>query len=353
MARIGAQVADALEYAHRQGVVHRDIKPLNLLLDLAGTVWVTDFGLAKAGRLGGSDAHGGRTGHPAGTCPRRRSEGRADARSDVYALGLTLYELLALRPAFDEQDRNKLIKQVTTQEPPRLRQVRPGVPRDLETIIGKAIDRDPSRRYQTAGELAADLQRFMDDEPIRARRQTTLEAGWRLVRRHPTQAALLVISAVFVVVLVAGLFWHNHMLSAEAQRTAQERDAARKAQRSARRAVNDMYTQVAEQWLLDNSHLTDVQSEFLAKRGYGILRRVGTRPGGPSPRTGWSWGGPWAASLASGVTDRTPKRSSTIPSRCVSWRRLSPRIPGYRSTGSKVSWFARVPCVQSGWAASS
>src|SRR6202030_3089825 len=102
-------------------------------------------------------------------------DGKTDARSDVYSLGLTLYELLALRPAFDEGDRPRLIKRVTTAEPPRLDVLNPAIPRDLVTIVGKATAREPGRRYATAGELAADLRRFLDDQPIQARRVSALE----------------------------------------------------------------------------------------------------------------------------------------------------------------------------------
>src|SRR5439155_11773583 len=119
VAQIGLQVADALDYAHKQGILHRDIKPSNLLLDLHGVVWVTDFGLAKA-----SDQEDlTHTGDVLGTLrymPPEAFEGKTDARSDVYSLGLTLYELLALRPAYEEKDRHRLIKQVTGQEPQRL-----------------------------------------------------------------------------------------------------------------------------------------------------------------------------------------------------------------------------------------
>jgi WD40 repeat protein/tetratricopeptide (TPR) repeat protein len=198
VARIGVQVADALEYAHRQGVVHRDVKPSNLLLDVTGTAWVTDFGLAKAQE---ADKLTG-TGDILGTLrymPPEAFDGKSDARSDVYSLGLTLYELLALRPAFAERDRHKLIKQVSTAEPERLLKVRPGVPRDLATIIHKAIDRGPARRYQSAEDLAADLQRFLDDEPIKARRQSAVEAAWRWARQHKSMAALLMTIALVLV----------------------------------------------------------------------------------------------------------------------------------------------------------
>jgi serine/threonine protein kinase len=171
VASIGIQVADAVEYAHKQGVQHRDIKPSNLLLDTQGTVWVADFGLAKAD----DQQNLTQTGDILGTLrymPPEAFEGKADARGDVYSLGLTLYEKLAFRPAFDEKEQNRLIRQVTQQEPPRLGKSIRSLPRDLETIVSKAIDREPGRRYQTAGLLAADLQRFVDDEPIRARRSS-------------------------------------------------------------------------------------------------------------------------------------------------------------------------------------
>src|SRR5262249_41493826 len=125
----------------------------------------------------------------------------SDVRSDVYGLGLTLFELVALRPAYQERDRNKLVKQVTTTEPPRLRKLRRDAPRDLVTIIEKATDKDPLRRYQSAGALAEDLQRFLDGRPITARRATELERLWMWARRRPATAGL--IAALFLC-LVAG-----------------------------------------------------------------------------------------------------------------------------------------------------
>jgi len=134
VARIGVQVAEALAYAHAQGILHRDIKPSNLLLDRNGTVWVADFGLAKG--IGADDLT--HTGDIVGTVrylAPERFEGAGDARADIYALGLTLYELLALRPAYEEKDRANLICQVTQEEPPRLRKLNRKVPLDLETIV--------------------------------------------------------------------------------------------------------------------------------------------------------------------------------------------------------------------------
>ena len=190
VARIGIQVADALEYAHGQGILHRDIKPSNLLLDTQGTVWVTDFGLAKASADGDNLTH---TGDIVGTLrymAPERFQGHSDARGDVYSLGLTLYELLVQKPAFDETDRNKLIHLVTHQEPPRPRKINKAIPRDLETIVLKAIEREPGRRYPTAAALADDLKRFVDDKPIQARRvskRKRLGAGAGGTRRWPRQ----------------------------------------------------------------------------------------------------------------------------------------------------------------------
>jgi WD40 repeat protein/serine/threonine protein kinase/Tfp pilus assembly protein PilF len=203
VARIGIQVADALEYAHEQGLFHRDIKPSNLLLDTQGTVWVTDFGLAKASADGDNLTH---TGDIVGTLrymAPERFQGQSDARGDVYSLGLTLYELLVQRPAFDETDRNKLIHQVTHLDPPQPRKVNPAIPRDLETVILKAIDREPARRYATAGALAEDLRRFVDDKPIQARRVSKRERLWRWCRRNPALAGAAGLAATALVAVTA------------------------------------------------------------------------------------------------------------------------------------------------------
>ena len=201
VAQIGLQVAEALEYAHKQGIQHRDIKPSNLLLDTRGIVWVTDFGLARAE----NEDHLTQTGDIVGTLrymPPEAFEGRWDKRGDIYSLGLTLYELLALKPAYAERDRHRLIKRVTTEEPVRLDKLRRAIPRDLVTIMHKAIDREPGRRYQTAGELAADLQRFLDDEPIRARRVSNAERLLRWGRRNKGFAFLSAV-ALFLLATVA------------------------------------------------------------------------------------------------------------------------------------------------------
>jgi serine/threonine protein kinase/WD40 repeat protein len=207
VAMLGLQVAEALDYAHQHGILHRDIKPSNLLLDAHGMVWVSDFGLAKVA----SDSDLTRTGDIVGTIrymAPERFEGRCDVRADIYALGLTLYELLALRPAFDAEDRHALIRQMTQEEPCPLRQVDPTVPRDLDTIIQTAIAKDPKDRYATAAELRDELERFLSDRPIRSRPVSPLERYWRWCRRNPllalaSSAACALVIAIAIVSTVA------------------------------------------------------------------------------------------------------------------------------------------------------
>ena len=202
VARLGAEAADALDHAHGLGILHRDIKPANLLIDPHGALWITDFGLARFP----SDLSLTHTGDMVGTLRYMSPEqalarrGVVDQRTDIYALGVTLYELLTLRPAFDGRDHQELLRQIALDEPVSPRRLNPAVPRDLETIVLKAMAKDPSSRYATAQELAADLRRFMDDQPILARRPGLLERTLRWARRHKelvvTAAAILVLALI-------------------------------------------------------------------------------------------------------------------------------------------------------------
>ena len=198
VAAVGMQAASAVHYAHRQGTLHRDIKPGNLMLGRSGTVWVTDFGLAKLAEQDDLTRPGDMIGTLRYMAPEQL-EGISDRRTDIYSLGLTLYELLTLRPAFDATQRGMLLRQVSHDTPPRPRSLDRTIPRDLETIVLKATAREPERRYQSAGDLAEDLERFLEDRPIRARRASLIEHGWRWCRRNP---ALASVSALALVLLV-------------------------------------------------------------------------------------------------------------------------------------------------------
>ena len=202
IARIGAQTADALAYAHAQGICHRDIKPSNLLLDACGIVWVADFGLAKAENGEGQPLT--HTGDIIGTLrymAPERFNGWSDGRSDVYALGVTLYEMLTLRPAFDEPDRLKLIDRIATGAVPRPGSIDPRIPRDLETIVLKAMAHEAGERYVSARALSEDLERFLADRTILARRSTTRERAWRWCRRNPALAAVTGLAATLTVLV--------------------------------------------------------------------------------------------------------------------------------------------------------
>ena len=204
VARIGMQTAGALQYAHEAGVLHRDIKPGNLILDRRGTIWVTDFGLATRPELDRSRDGRDLAGTLRYMAPER-FEGRCDWRSDVYSLGITLYELLALRPAFHpqpEEPPERFVRRVRGGKPAPLRQVRPDLPIDLVAIVDKAIARRPHDRYPTAGQLAEDLHRYLEGMPVRARRYTLGQRLARKARRHPLTT--LFVAATFVSALFVG-----------------------------------------------------------------------------------------------------------------------------------------------------
>ena len=188
IARLTSKVADALDYAHQSGVLHRDIKPSNLLLDQTGTIWVADFGLAFREDLEGQT----QTGELLGTLRYMAPEqfvAKADSRSDIYSLGLTLFELLTLRPALEAPKRRVL-------DPTKYSQLeftaseRQVIPRDLQTIVLKASALEPENRYERAKDFQEDLERFLDDLPILARRESPIESAMRWIRRNPAIASL-------------------------------------------------------------------------------------------------------------------------------------------------------------------
>jgi serine/threonine protein kinase/Flp pilus assembly protein TadD len=209
--QLAVQAAEALEHAHQLGIVHRDIKPANLLVDGRGQLWVTDFGLAHCQSQGGLTMSGDLVGTLRYMSPEQALATRVtvDHRTDIYSLGVTLYELLTLEPAFNGRDRQELLRQIAFDEPRQPRRSNPAIPAEVETIVLKAMEKNPSERYGTAQELADDLERWLRDEPILARRPSV---GMRLrkwMRRHrpvvatATVAGVILLMAVTLITLLA------------------------------------------------------------------------------------------------------------------------------------------------------
>ncbi len=198
VANWGMQAAEALAHAHKHGVVHRDVKPSNLLLDAKDNVWMTDFGLARAESHETITVTGDLIGTAKYMSPEQVRGGGStlDGRTDVYSLGATLYELLSLRPPFEGESRDEVLNRIVMSSPRALRDSTPLVPRDLETIVNKCMERDVHRRYQNASELAEDLRRFNNNEPIRARRTPWAVKAMRFVRQHRWHAAGVVLALV-------------------------------------------------------------------------------------------------------------------------------------------------------------
>lgn len=202
-----ARIARAVDYAHERGVLHRDLKPSNILVDAQDQPQITDFGLARLMREADSAVTLTRQilGSPSYMAPEQAEGRRADETTltDVYGLGAVLYEMLSGRPPFMADTPFATVKKVMEQQPPRL----PGVPRDLETICLKCLEKDSARRYHSGLDLAEELERFVRGEPILARPVTLPEAIWRWARRNPKVAALLSAIVLAFVVGFSGVTW--------------------------------------------------------------------------------------------------------------------------------------------------
>jgi tetratricopeptide (TPR) repeat protein len=216
----GIQAAEALDHAHQLGIVHRDVKPANLLVDGRGGLWVTDFGLAHMQ----SDARLTMTGDLVGTLrymsPEQALAKRVvvDHRTDIYSLGATLYELLTLEPAFAGSDRQELLRQIAFEEPAPPRRISKAIPAELETIALKALEKNPAERYATARDLADDLRRFLKDEPIRARPAGAVRRLRKWARRHRALVWAAALVGVIAVLFAGGtgVVWANQRAAVEA-----------------------------------------------------------------------------------------------------------------------------------------
>ncbi|MBP7937623.1 MAG: protein kinase [Phycisphaerae bacterium] len=257
VARLAIQAAEALQHAHERGVIHRDIKPSNLLLDSGGHLWIADFGLAIVQNDAGLTMTGDLVGTLRYMSPEQALGQRAsvDHRADIYSLGMTLYELLALEPAFDGTDRQALLRRIATEEPRPLRRARHAVPKELETIVAKAIAKNREDRYATAQELSDDLRRFLDDRPIKAKPPGILDLVSKWSRRHWAGVAAAV---ALLLTVVVGLSIGTVLIARERAEAVRQRDAAEGQRRlaesnlrTAREVVDRMLTRVAAVELAD------------------------------------------------------------------------------------------------------
>jgi eukaryotic-like serine/threonine-protein kinase len=208
-ARLAIQAAEALAFAHAMGILHRDIKPSNLLVDSRSNLWLTDFCLARLQDEPGLTRTGDLLGTLRYMVPELVLRHRIahDPRSDGYSLGATLYELLTKRPVFDGRNRQELVRQIAQEEPLAPCKLDPTIPRDLETIVLKAMDEEPERRYATAQQLADDLRRFLEAKPIFARRPTSAERAVKWARRHRAVLEATVAVAFLALAFAAPLLW--------------------------------------------------------------------------------------------------------------------------------------------------
>ena len=277
-ARLAMQAAFALDHAHENGVLHRDVKPSNLLIDGTGHLWVTDFGLARYQADSSLTVSGDILGTLRYMSPEQALANRSvvDQRTDVYSLGATLYELITLHPLVEGSNRQELLRKIAQDEPRRPRAHSAEIPLDLETIVLKAVAKEPPGRYSSARQMALDLERFLTDQPITARRPRMLERLTRLARKHTAiliavVPLLLIIVAVLTVGIVVALSEQSQILRQQDEIRDQKNKAelsrtlARRQRDEARRAVDEMYTGVARDWLRMQSNLQPVQRDLLQK----------------------------------------------------------------------------------------
>ncbi|MGI9470633.1 MAG: protein kinase domain-containing protein, partial [Rubripirellula sp.] len=210
LARLGLQAADAIQHAHDLGVLHRDIKPGNLMMDSKGHVFVTDFGLARIEADAGTTATENIVGTLRYMSPEQASgKGVIDYRCDIYALGVTLYELFTLRPPFQSSDRKELIRQIAFDEPPRPRAVNRAIPVELQNIVQKAIEKEPADRYASAGELADDLRAFLEHRPIKAKAPNVFQVAAKWTRRHQSLVRAVAGTLVITAMIAGTMLWRE------------------------------------------------------------------------------------------------------------------------------------------------
>ncbi len=280
-AELGRQAALALHFAHEQGIIHRDVKPSNLLVEDSGWLWVGDFGLARIAGQADLTVSGAVVGTLRYMSPEQALGERVgvDQRADIYSLGATLYELITLRPVREGDDRLELLRRIAEAEPTAPRRIDPAIPRDLDTIVRKAIATDPGDRYSTALELADDLGRFLEDRPIRARPPGLVDRAARWARRHrPAMAALACALLLAVVGLFGAGLWKNGVLRRHNSELKSALERAEAGETAARRLWYASQLRLGQQaWASGRVELAQ-----------DILDGLRSEPGGPEP-SGFEW----------------------------------------------------------------
>ncbi len=269
VAQLGIQAAEALHYAHENGIMHRDIKPGNLLVNSEGQLWVTDFGLAHIDNEPSATVTGDIVGTLRYMSPEQTQAPKAvvDHRTDIYSLGATLYELLTLQPACRATSRQAMLREIAEGEPITPLKINPSIPRELATIVSKALEKRSENRYLVAQEMADDLCRYLDGRPISARRVSKLQRLRRLMSRHSDLvfvAAVAMLLVSLTVAAAAGMIWRAHQRTQNAlahQEAALQR--ATENARMVRKAADKMYCNIALQRISDDSELTSTQRRFL------------------------------------------------------------------------------------------
>jgi len=346
VARLGSQTAAALDHAHTRGIVHRDIKPGNLLLDAEGHVHVADFGLARMSEDSGVTMSGDVLGTLRYMSPEQSLAKQAviDHRTDIYSLGATLYELLTLKPLFAGEDRAALLRQISQEEPILPSKIITDVPRDLETIVMKALEKDPQDRYATASELAIDLEAFLDDRPILAKPPSLANRIVKWSKRHLGVVWTLVIASLMLAIALgvsAALIASSRSLTEQARKLADEERAVAIEQRNSARQNQYCAEMVAGQTFVTSQNLGGLYARlinYLPLTGEGDNRewewyylmsccrpeiRTLTIPG-LTPSAAWSPDGQYIGSPGSIWQAKTGKRirrfnTSSIKRDHVAW----------------------------------